>query len=141
MPPPYLLDTDHCVAYLEPTHPGHVPVAHRVATTSAADLRLSVFTLMELSEGPWHSQTSQGYHLARASLHNFLAWVPVQAPTYRSIEEFGRVRALLRGRGQMIADLDLAIAATALAHCFTLVTHNNRHFNRVPGLALEDWMP
>src|SRR5258708_5920407 len=37
MPPPYLLDTDHCVAYLEPTHPGHVSVTQRIA----------VFTVME----------------------------------------------------------------------------------------------
>jgi predicted nucleic acid-binding protein len=71
--PPYLLDTDHCVACLEATHPGHVRVAQRIGATSAADLRLSVFTVMELAEGPWHSQTAQGYHLARASLHHFLA--------------------------------------------------------------------
>jgi tRNA(fMet)-specific endonuclease VapC len=141
MPPPFLLDTDHCVAYLTPTHPGHVPVTQRIAATSAADLRISLFTVMELSEGPWHSQTAQGYHLARAALHNFLAWVPMQALTHVSIEEFGRVRALLRRQGQMIADMDLAIAATALAHTLTVVTHNTRHFSRVPGLVLEDWMP
>src|SRR5262245_49480034 len=141
MPPPYLLDTDHCVAYLEPSHPGHSPVSRRIAATSAADLRISVFTIMELSEGPWHSQTTQGYHLARATLHNFLAWIPVQPLTHLSIEEFGRLRALLRRQGQMLADLDLAIAATALSHGLTLVTHNTRHFRRVPGLALEDWIP
>jgi len=141
MPPPYLLDTDHCVAFLEPTHPGHIAVAQRIAATSAAGLRVSLFTTMELSEGPWHSQTTQGYHLARAALHNFLAWVPLQAPTPVRVEEFGRLRALLRRQGQMIENLDLAIAATALAHTLTLVTHNTRHFRRVPGLMLEDWMP
>jgi tRNA(fMet)-specific endonuclease VapC len=31
------------------------------------------------------------------------------------------------------------IAATALAHNVTLVTHNTREFERVPGLKLEDW--
>jgi tRNA(fMet)-specific endonuclease VapC len=41
----------------------------------------------------------------------------------------------------MIADFDLAIAATALAHGLTMVTHNTRHFNRVPGLVLDDWIP
>jgi tRNA(fMet)-specific endonuclease VapC len=57
------------------------------------------------------------------------------------IEEFGRLRALLRRRHQLIPDMDLAIAATALAHGLTLVTHNTRHFARVPGLVLEDWIP
>jgi tRNA(fMet)-specific endonuclease VapC len=141
MPPPYLLDTDHCVAFLEPTHSGHVSVAQRIAATSAADLRISMFTIMELSEGPWHSQTLSGYHLARATLHNFLAWITVQPLTHLSIEEFGRLRAQLRQQGQMLADLDLAIAATAVGHGLTLVTHNTRHFIRVPGLVLEDWIP
>jgi tRNA(fMet)-specific endonuclease VapC len=33
------------------------------------------------------------------------------------------------------------IATTAIVHGLTLVTHNTRHFVRVPGLALEDWIP
>lgn len=32
-----------------------------------------------------------------------------------------------------------AVAATALAHRATLVTHNTREFGRVRGLGLEDW--
>ena len=39
----------------------------------------------------------------------------------------------------MIADLDLAIAAIALVHGLTVVTHNTKDFSRVPALALEDW--
>ena len=35
--------------------------------------------------------------------------------------------------------LDTFIAATALAHGATLVTHNTREFERVPGLKIEDW--
>jgi tRNA(fMet)-specific endonuclease VapC len=141
MPPPYLIDTDHCVAFLKPSHPGHLVVAQRIAATSAADLRICLFTTMELSEGPWHSQTAQGYHLARAALHNFLSWVPFQPPSPMSVEEFGRLRAQLRRQGQMIENMDLAIAATALAHSLTMVTHNTRHFSRIPGLILDDWMP
>ena len=35
---------------------------------------------------------------------------------------------------------DLFIAATALVHGLTLVTHNARHFQNVPDLTLEDWL-
>lgn len=35
---------------------------------------------------------------------------------------------------------DLFIAATALVHGLTLVTHNTRHFQNVPHLAVEDWL-
>ncbi len=34
---------------------------------------------------------------------------------------------------------DLQIAAIALAHRCTLVTHNVAEFQRVPGLTVEDW--
>lgn len=34
---------------------------------------------------------------------------------------------------------DLQIAAIALQHELTLVTHNSREFNRVAGLKLDDW--
>lgn len=52
------------------------------------------------------------------------------------MEIFGRTRSHLRQSGQMIADLDLLIAATAVSHDLTLSTRNVRHFRRVPDLEL-----
>lgn len=52
------------------------------------------------------------------------------------MERFAETRALLRRRGQGLADFDLLIAATALRHDLTLMTFNFRHFERVPGLKL-----
>ena len=39
----------------------------------------------------------------------------------------------------MIGPHDLQIAAVALQHDLTLVTHNAREFQRVAGLKIEDW--
>src|SRR5437899_1316752 len=139
MPAPYLLDTDHCVAYLQGRHPAHVNVVARMAGVSAADLNVSLFTVMELTEGPWHSQIAHRYHADRAALHSFLARTTVLPPSPLAIEEFGRIRAMLRRQNKLIGDLDTAIAAIALAECMTIVTHNTQHFNRIPGLQLEDW--
>jgi tRNA(fMet)-specific endonuclease VapC len=36
--------------------------------------------------------------------------------------------------------MDLLIASTARVYDLTLVTHNTRHFQDVPGLSLEDWL-
>ena len=41
--------------------------------------------------------------------------------------------------GTPIGPNDLMIAAIALAHHLTLVTHNTTEFSRVPGLSIEDW--
>jgi tRNA(fMet)-specific endonuclease VapC len=57
----------------------------------------------------------------------------------RAAEEYGKTRAHLSSMGTLIGPNDLIIAATALAHGCTLVSHNTREFSRVPGLLLEDW--
>ena len=36
--------------------------------------------------------------------------------------------------------MDTLIAAHAIVASLTLVTHNSRHFERITGLKLEDWM-
>jgi tRNA(fMet)-specific endonuclease VapC len=54
-------------------------------------------------------------------------------------EAYGRLRAELARRGTPIGPNDLMIAAIALAHDLTLVTHNTAEFSRVSGLRLEDW--
>jgi tRNA(fMet)-specific endonuclease VapC len=55
------------------------------------------------------------------------------------ILEFGRIRAVLRTQGQIIGDMDIGIAATARVYGLTLVTHNAGHFQRIPGLQIDDW--
>lgn len=49
------------------------------------------------------------------------------------------IRAELERTGRVIGPHDLQIAAIALQHGLTLVTHNTREFSRVAGLKLEDW--
>lgn len=53
---------------------------------------------------------------------------------------YGRLRADLERRGQRIGDVDMLIAAHALALDCTLVTANTREFERVDGLRVENWL-
>ena len=55
-------------------------------------------------------------------------------------ERYGALRARLERAGLRLADPDLRIAAIVTAHDATLVTGNVRHFARVPGLAVENWL-
>ncbi len=54
-------------------------------------------------------------------------------------QHYGRLAASLLATGTPIGVEDTMVAAHALSLGLTLVTHNTRHFERVPGLRVEDW--
>ena len=53
---------------------------------------------------------------------------------------YGELRADLERAGTPIGDADMRIAAIARANALTVVTNNTRHFARVAGLPVENWM-
>jgi tRNA(fMet)-specific endonuclease VapC len=50
------------------------------------------------------------------------------------------VYAHLHASGQPVGDADILIAATALVHHLTVVTNNESHFRRIPGIDVENWL-
>jgi len=55
-------------------------------------------------------------------------------------DRYRAIAAQLQQTGQTIGAMDTLIAAHALAEGLILVTHNTRHFERIPELKLDDWM-
>lgn len=53
---------------------------------------------------------------------------------------YGELRAALEASGRRLDDADVMIAAVALANGLILVTDDERHFARVPGLEIENWL-
>lgn len=45
----------------------------------------------------------------------------------------------LRQTGNTVDDIDLLIAGIAIDNDLTLVTNNEIHFNKIPGLKVENW--
>ena len=66
-----------------------------------------------------------------------LAVLPLDDPADR---HYADIRATLETEGTPIGNHDLFIAAHARSRGMTLVTHNMREFERVPGLQVEDWL-
>ena len=53
---------------------------------------------------------------------------------------YGRLKALLEKRGLSKSEPDLRIATIAIQHNMILITGNKRHFMKIPGLNIEDWI-
>lgn len=52
----------------------------------------------------------------------------------------GDILAKLRTSGQIIGLEDVLIAASAITNQYTVVTGNTRHFLRITGLQVENWL-
>lgn len=128
----FLLDTDTCSAHLK----------QRGAATSkflqyAGRLHVSVITLGEVLTWALRAnvppQRLQG-------VQTLLDDVVLLEVTEDVARQFGQLRAGLLDVGRPTPEMDLWIAATALVHGLTVVTHNTQDFAHIPGLTLDDWL-
>ncbi len=76
----------------------------------------------------------------RRAIDLLLDQLPTLPWTAAVADAYGPLKAGLQSNGQPIGELDTQIGAHALAEGLILVTHNTRHFERIAGLKLEDWM-
>jgi tRNA(fMet)-specific endonuclease VapC len=126
-----ILDSDHCIAILR----GHLNLRERVASTE--ELSVTSISVAELIHGA-HKSVRTLENLARVNA--LLAAFTVLSFDERSARQFGLLKAELERVGTPVSDLDLQIASIALQFAAPLVTHNRQHFERIPGLVIDDWL-
>lgn len=125
----YLIDTDWMVDYLK----GQVQATGRLESFAQEGAAISIITYGEIYEGIAFGRNREQHQQGFDGLLRVVDVLGLDQPT---MERFAQIRGDLRAQGQMIGDLDILIAATALFHNRTLVTRNFRHFNRIPNLEL-----
>ena len=128
----YLLDTDHCVFLLRNVETVRRQFEQRASARSA----VSIVTVAELLFGAYWSSRPHENAMETNRLVDTLTVLPLTRP---AADRFARIKADLFRAGRKLEDPDLFIAATALEHELALVTHNISHYERIPGLRLEDW--
>jgi tRNA(fMet)-specific endonuclease VapC len=133
----YLLDTD-ILSNLLKRAPSTALIAKLAAVPPEQQFTSSI-TLGELIFGAYRLGPQASVLLDRieATLLPNLPVLPFDLPAAR---QYGEVRADLERQGTPIGDADLRIAAVARVHGLTVITGNIRHFQRVPGLPVENWM-
>lgn len=125
----YLLDTNVLVEALR----GDQDL--RVRLASEAGTFVSVVVLGELYFG---ARKSGRVEPNLALVEELATRTRVLAVDQETARRYGRLKRDLEGRGRLIPDNDMWIAATALQHGLTLVTRDG-HFREVEGLSLESW--
>jgi len=134
MPTRYLLDTNICI-YIQRQKPGEVLA--RFQKLKPGDAAISVITWGELLYG---AEKSQQRKKALQLLEEFKTFVPVLPMPENAGKTYGAIRAYLESKGKPIGNNDLWIAAYAKTAALTVVTNNEREFQRVPGLKVQNWV-
>ena len=129
----YMLDTNICV-YAIKKKPDRVLTC--LKNNLDKGLCISAITLAELEHGVANSDHPEKN---AASLLQFLSIMDVLPFDDLAAAEYGRIRAYLQRQGTPIGPMDMLIAAHAKAKGLILVTNNQREFERIPGLVLENW--
>lgn len=130
----YLLDTNICIYIAKHNPPA---VRERFARHSASELAMSVITLGELRFGAEKSQARERALSVIRQLESLIQVAPLREEVG---EHYGQIRAGLQARGLLIGNNDLWLAAQARSAGWIIVTNNEREFERVPGLQVENWV-
>ena len=101
------------------------------------EIAISVITRAETQYGSGLLNANDN---RRNTIGSLLEEYPVLLWTADAADRYGEIASHLQQVGRAIGIMDTQIAAHALAENLILVTHNTRHFERVPGLRIEDWM-
>ncbi len=128
-------DTDVLSAAVR-TGGGPSQLARRLGLVPAAAQVTTSISVAELLYGA-RKRRSERLERDIEALVSDIEVVPFDARAARS---YADIRFTLESEGRRLEDPDLHIAAICLAREFTLVTGNVRHFERVPGLRVENWL-
>lgn len=131
----YVFDTDILSLLMKGRLPSHGRA--RMAAVDQERAAMTSITLGELHYGARRSQATRRWLATIAQVRSVLRVLPFDAP---AAERYGDLRAELERQGRRLDDPDLRIAAICVAGGHTLVSGNERHFARVPGLQYENWL-
>ena len=126
------LDTNIC-SYVLRRHP--TSMLERFAGLDRGQLWLSAIVAAELRFGAAKLASIR----FSAAVEAWLAGFDVRPWPLEATRHYANIRAALERAGQPIGNMDLLIAAHAMAEDSVVVTNNAREFLRVPGLAVEEW--
>lgn len=129
----YLLDTNICI-YIIKKRPENV--VRQFAKRKPGDIFISSITVAELSFGVAKSARQNENLIA---LKEFLQPLIILDFNDEDAIIYGKIRAQLEQQGTPIGAMDMLISSQAVSRKLILVTNNEKEFNRIEGLVIENW--
>lgn len=126
----YLLDTDICIALIK----NRGGIREKIIEVGFGNCCVSDITLAELYYGAAKSERPEHYDDVA-----FIAGHFEVVPIGPSLKEYGRTKWILEKQGTPLGDFDLLIGTSSVQQNLIMVTHNQRHYARIPDIQLEDW--
>jgi tRNA(fMet)-specific endonuclease VapC len=117
---------------------GGAHVLHKLTSLGPGEACVSAMTRAELFHG---LKRLPAQHRLHVGVRKFLESVDVLPWPADAAEFYAEIRHELTRTGSPIGEMDMLIAAHAIAADAVLVTNNTRHFKRIKlPLMLENWM-
>jgi len=116
----------------------HPPeVLEKFRKVGVGEIAVSSVTVSELYYG---AQKSKKIKQNIKRIEEFIYPFDVLSYDESASREYGKIRAYLERKGQVIGPLDILIAAHALSMNLILITNNIKEFRRVKSLPVENWV-
>jgi tRNA(fMet)-specific endonuclease VapC len=131
----FCFDTDVLSVFLRDG--ANPPTQRRLATLSPDDQFTTSITVGELEYGAERRRSARLRRQIDELVRSGITILSFDLPAARA---YAPLRARLEREGSRLDEPDLRIAAICIARDLTLVTGNVRHFERVPGLRVENWL-
>lgn len=123
----YFLDTSIVIDYLRGNKKTSQFISHLKAS-----LFINYIVIAELSEGIYRVKDPKSME---SGIDAFINGVDGVLPiSYNVSKLFGKIRADLREKGQMVEDFDILIASSCIENNLPIITLNRKHFDRIVGL-------
>lgn len=114
---------------------GDKDIRNTIMRVNPEECVISDLTLGELLVGAYKKKMPKFVEQVEMARQKF----PTLPITIDVIDKYAQTRALLESQGLKLDTIDLLIGSTALFHDITVVTHNTKHFARIPEVKVEDW--
>jgi tRNA(fMet)-specific endonuclease VapC len=130
----YLLDTSFLVEHFR----RHGPAEQFIKGHLDEEICTSAICEAELNEGIYREKPENIPKRLRQKEEIFASFSFVVPFDSQQADIAGKIRAELSLKGDLTGDLDILIAAAALARDAVLVTRNAKHFQKIAGLQVEN---